>query len=152
METRLNRLNNEEREEVNYLIKNLNKSNAGNKEKDLARFGELMSKADSFNPLSSTDKLKNKEFQQEIYHKVWNEASELRNSGKLLELGKQVESSVVAIHGDYDPHPYKGVQDPLSQVIKEFKFILLKNCGHKPWIEKEARDKFYKIIRKELKK
>ena len=152
METRLNRLNNEERKEVNSLMKKINESNIKNREEELARFGKLMLKTDSFNPLSSVDDLGTENFQQEIHLKVWNEASELRKSGKLLELGKQVESSVVAIHGDYDPHPYKGVQDPLSQVIKEFKFILLKNCGHKPWIEKEARDKFYKIIRKELKK
>ena len=127
----------------------MSKSNTKNKEKELARFGELMSKADSFNFLSSMDKLKIEEFQQEIYHKVWNEASELRKRGKLLELGKQIECPVVAIHGDYDPHPYKGVKEPLSQVIKVFKFTLLRNCGHKPWIEKEARNKFYKTLEKE---
>lgn len=151
METRLNRLNNGERKEANSLIKKLSKSNAKSSEKELARFGELMSKADSFNPLSHTDKLGNEEFQQEIYHKVWSEASELRKSGELLKLVKQVECRVVAIHGDYDPHPYKGVKEPLSQVVKEFKFILLKNCGHKPWIEKEAKNKFYKTLEKELK-
>ena len=94
------------------------------------------------------DKLKSEEFQQDIYHKVWNEASELRKSGKLLELGKQIECPVVVIHGDYDQPTYRGVKEPLSQVVKEFKFILLKKCGHKPWIEREARNKFYKIIKK----
>jgi len=150
METRLNRLNNKEGKEANSLIKKLSKPNAKNKEKELARFGELMSKADSFNPLSSTDKLENEDFQQDIYHKVWDEASELRKSGELLELGKQIECPVVAIHGDYDPHPYKGVKEPLSQIVEEFKFILFKNCGHKPWIEKEARNEFYKTLEKEL--
>jgi len=151
IKTRLNRLNNEERKEAKYLIKKLSESNTKNKEKELAKFGKLMSKADSFNPLSSTDKLENEDFQQEIYHKVWREASELRKSGELLELGKQVECPVVAIHGDYDPHPYKGVKEPLSQVVKEFRFVLLEKCGHKPWIEKEVRNKFYKILEKELK-
>ncbi len=65
-------------------------------------------------------------------------------------MGKRIECPVVAIHGDYDPHPPEGIQGPLSPILKDFRFILLKNCGHLPWIEREARDLFYKILREEL--
>ena len=81
---------------------------------------------------------------------MWKDAAELRSSGKLLELGKQIECPVVAIHGDYDPHPTEGVWKPLSAVLNSFRFILLENCGHMPWIERQARDKFYKILKEEL--
>ena len=57
---------------------------------------------------------------------------------------------MVAIHGDYDLHPYAGVKKPLSKIMNDFKFILLKNCGHKSWIEREEKSHFYKIIKKEL--
>jgi pimeloyl-ACP methyl ester carboxylesterase len=57
---------------------------------------------------------------------------------------------VVAIHGDYDPHPFEGVQQPLSLVISDFRFILLKNCGHYPWIERDAKKRFYEILHEEL--
>jgi pimeloyl-ACP methyl ester carboxylesterase len=78
------------------------------------------------------------------------DAEELRRSGKLLKYGKHIKCPVVAIHGDYDPHPALGVQKPLSAILKNFRFILLKNCGHKPWVERQAKDEFYGILKEEL--
>jgi len=57
---------------------------------------------------------------------------------------------VAAIHGDYDPHPADGVEKSLSAVLKDFRFFQLKNCGHMPWIERQARDSFLEILNKEL--
>jgi pimeloyl-ACP methyl ester carboxylesterase len=57
---------------------------------------------------------------------------------------------VVAIHGDYDPHPTEGVREPLSKVLKDFRFIMLEHCGHLPWIEREAREGFFELLRGEL--
>jgi pimeloyl-ACP methyl ester carboxylesterase len=79
-----------------------------------------------------------------------NDAVELRRSGELLKLGRQIQCPVVAIHGDYDPHPHEGIKKPLSTVLGNFRFILLKNCGHMPWIEKEAKGAFYEILKEEL--
>ena len=44
----------------------------------------------------------------------------------------------MAIHGDYDPHPASGVKEPLSRILRDFRFILLDHCGHTPWKEVEA--------------
>jgi pimeloyl-ACP methyl ester carboxylesterase len=74
----------------------------------------------------------------------------LRRSGKLLEMGKEITVPVVAIHGDYDSHPAEGVEKPLSAILKDFHFILLEKCGHKPWIERQARERFYTILEGEL--
>lgn len=90
------------------------------------------------------------DFRADIFESVWKEAAELRRSGKLLEFVNDIKCPVVAIHGDYDPHPAEGVQKPLSAILKNFRFILLDRCGHKPWIEKAAREKFFKLIRNEL--
>ncbi|MDD5072821.1 MAG: alpha/beta hydrolase [Candidatus Omnitrophica bacterium] len=90
------------------------------------------------------------DFRVDIFESVWKEASELRRSGKLLEFVKDIRCPVVAIHGDYDPHPAEGVQKPLSAILKNFRFILLDHCGHKPWIEKEAREKFFELLKNEL--
>jgi len=57
---------------------------------------------------------------------------------------------IVAIHGDYDPHPAEGVKDPLSRILKNFRLVTLKNCGHEPWIERHAKDRFYRILKEEL--
>jgi len=94
------------------------------------RFGELMDKADSFDPLPHDSETV--PGSPDIYQKVWTEASKMRRSGKLLNLGKMIRCPVVAIHGDYDPHPAVGVQEPLSRVLQDFRFILLEKCATIP--------------------
>ncbi|MHC1609619.1 MAG: alpha/beta fold hydrolase [Candidatus Methanofastidiosia archaeon] len=148
MKTRLNRLSEDDKEKLNSLMELLNDPNSKNKEVLMKDFGKLISKADSYQPISHDDNVL--EFQLNIYQKVWKEASKLRSSKKLLDYGKKIQCPVIAIHGDYDPHPFEGVKISLSKTIKNFKFILLKNCGHYPWYEKLAKDKFYEILKNEL--
>ena len=56
---------------------------------------------------------------------------------------------MTAIHGDYDPHPAAGVAGPLAGVLPDFRFILLRHCGHTPWREQEAREEFYGTLAEE---
>ncbi len=148
METRLNRLNEADKLKVHSLKHALNDSNLENKNVAMAQFGKLMAQADSFDPLPFDNE--ELDVQYEIYQCVWQEAEELRESGKLLEQGKKIRCPVVAIHGDYDSSPPEGIEEPLSKILKDFRFILLNNCGHYPWIERTAKDNFYEIIKNEL--
>jgi pimeloyl-ACP methyl ester carboxylesterase len=150
METRLSRLGKEEKSKTLALMKTLNGPTIKDKNIPFARLGKLISKADSYNPLPHDNEVP--ECQYEVHQSVWKQARELRGCGKLLKLGKQIQCPVVGIHGDYDPHPCEGVEEPLSLVLKDFQFITLKNCGHRPWIERDARDRFYRILKEELRK
>jgi pimeloyl-ACP methyl ester carboxylesterase len=146
---RLNRLTENERIEAFHLMDVVNGDASGDKDKSMARLAGLYVKADAY---ALIPEFKNEvlEFSEEINRKVWGEAKKLRTSGELLEMGKKIKCPVVAIHGDYDPHLTAGVKDPLSRVLKDFKFILLEKCGHEPWLERYTRDEFYKILRKEI--
>jgi pimeloyl-ACP methyl ester carboxylesterase len=146
--TRLSRLSEEEREEALCLMETLSDPTTLDKNTPMVRLGELISMADSFDPLPHRSEIL--ECQHDIYQSVWEQATELRSSGKLLELGKGIQCPVIAIHGDYDPHPAEGIKGPLSRTLKDFRFILLEKCGHCPWIERNARDKFYSILKKEV--
>ena len=148
METRLSRLNEEEKKEVFSLMEILNSPETDNESTAMTKLGKLMNKTDTYASLPHNGETLN--CQQEVFQKVWPEANELRKSGKLLQLGKQIICPVVAIHGDYDPHPPEGVKDPLSRILKNFRLVTLKNCGHEPWIEPYAKDKFYKVLKEEL--
>ena len=148
MKTRLSRLGEEGRAEALSLMEALNNPAIGDKNTPFARLGKLIGEADSYDPLPYDSEVL--ECQYDIYQNVWKQASELRSSGKLLELGKKIQCPVVAIHGDYDPHPSEGVKGPLSRVLKDFRFILLDNCGHHPWLERTARDRFYNILKNEV--
>lgn len=148
MKTRLSRMNGQDKKEMVFLSKALESQNAQEKNQAMARFGELMIKADAYAILPHLNEAL--ECRYDIYQKVWPEADQLRNSGELLEMGRKIKCPVTVIHGDYDPHPYKGVKDPLSRVLKDFKFILLEKCGHDPWLERYAQDRFYDVLRKEI--
>ncbi|UCC59965.1 MAG: alpha/beta hydrolase [Dehalococcoidia bacterium] len=148
METRLGRLGPEAREETVLLMDALNDPSVEDKNTLMARLGELLSRADSYDPLPHDDEVL--ECQYDIFQSVWEQARVLRSSGKLLEFGEGIQCPVIAIHGDYDPHPYEGVRTPLFRVLRDFRFILLERCGHRPWIERSARERFFAILKAEL--
>ena len=148
METRLCRLSEVEQKEALSLMSVLN-SNSIN-ENSFARFGELMFKADSLDALPLENFASEDSPDAHIYQQVWREASKLRSTGELLKLGVSIQCPVAAIHGDYDPHPAEGIKEPLSRVLRYFRFILLEQCGHYPWLERNARDNFYLTLRSEI--
>lgn len=133
-ETRLNRLSEEQRTEFESIIRILGDPAAEDKNTAFTQLRALASKADAYDPI--TDKSETVGCRADIFQSVWPDAEELRSSSKLLKLGEYINCPVVAIHGNYDPHPAEGIQKPLSGILKRFRFVLLKNCGHKPWIER----------------
>ena len=146
-ETRLARLPATERHALKALIAGLDDPHGDNDEALFARIGTLCTRADAYDPMKDTTRI---DFDHDQFRTVWPEAASLRRSGDLLKLGKQIRCPVVAIHGDHDPHPALGVQGPLTEVLSDFRFYLLAHCGHKPWIERQARDRFFEILKKEL--
>jgi pimeloyl-ACP methyl ester carboxylesterase len=171
MQTRLSRMNEMDRGRVESILATLQRPGGDGRDKDrdrdrggvkdslLAELGELIGRADAFDPLElpleESDRPKvNVEAKEscraDIFASVWKEAALLRQSGELLELGRRIVCPVTAIHGDWDPHPYRGVREPLQETLKSFRFILLESCGHKPWMERRAKEKFFSVLEEEI--
>ncbi len=148
MSTRMQRLNEAEQAETITLQKKLEAPGAKHDNAALSKFGELMTKADSYDLRDDDDAAV--VCRAKIFQGVWPQASKLRGSGQLLAMSRDIRCPVVALHGDHDPHPATGVGRPLSPVLKDFRLILLKKCGHYPWREKHALDEFYDVLRREL--
>jgi pimeloyl-ACP methyl ester carboxylesterase len=146
--TRLSRLTKDQRLELEGITVALDKFSTKVPNALLYRFGEILSEADSCNLLPGHAEEIPVQF--DINQRVWGFAAAMRSSGELLRLGKRIRCPVVAIHGDYDPHPAEGVQLPLKSILKDFRFILLPQCGHAPWREKEARGLFFGYLFKEI--
>jgi pimeloyl-ACP methyl ester carboxylesterase len=146
-ETRLGRMSEEERHQMGLILEAL-ASPTRNKAALFSLYAALVSKADAFDRASDEGDIV--EFQENIYQDVWLEGVKLRRSGELLQIAKQVRCPIVAIHGDYDPHPAEGVEKPLRTAGVDFRFILLEKCGHEPWKERAAKDRFYEILINEL--
>ncbi|MBN2198967.1 MAG: alpha/beta hydrolase [Candidatus Aminicenantes bacterium] len=148
---RLARLDTDEKAELAFLEKALSLPDVADKLAVFARLEKLASQTDAFDRDTSVIRKSDRIGPRgEVFLGAWREASELRRNGKLLEFGKRISCPVAAIHGDYDPHPREGVEAPLSRVVKDFRFHLLKDCGHTPWLERRAGSRFYEVLRDEL--
>lgn len=150
-ETRWKRLNVEQREEWQAIGQALCDPITRDKDALLARLGILAASTDTYDRIPAASEPSDAFVAQgDVFQSVWEIAAEWRRSGRLLELGRHIRCPVIAFHGDYDPHPAEGVRKPLSALLKDFRFVLLKNCGHTPWLERQAKDSFYEAIQREL--
>lgn len=142
--TRMQRLPPASRAGAQALLAQLDNPAVTNKDALLAQFGTLMARADACDPANVPDE--GFHCQYDLFCGVWDEASELRRKQALIRMSREIRCPVVAIHGDFDPHPAEGVKGPLSQALPDFRFILLEKCGHRPWIERGASEEFYKTL------
>ena len=147
-EMRMSRLSALEQEDVHRLVGLLKTGSEGERVKAFARIGELLGKADAFD-LIDDDAKTECILRPDIFEQVWPEAAVLRASGELLTIAKSIRCPVVAIHGEHDCHAAAGVEKPLQRVVADFHFELLPRCGHTPWLERLARDRFFMILRRE---
>lgn len=143
-QTRMHRLHKKGQAEAQALLANLADPATADKNALLAQLGTLLARADAYDPANVPDE--GFHCQYEVFRGVWDEACELRQKQILLQMAKAIRCPVIAIHGDWDPHPAEGVNDPLARVLPDFRFVLLEKCGHRPWIERTASETFYKTI------
>jgi pimeloyl-ACP methyl ester carboxylesterase len=146
--TRMQRLTVNERTELTTLLNSLEDPAIRDTDNTFMKAADLIRKADSFSPIDLPEA--SIQCRYDIFQSIWKEAEELRNSGELLNLAVKIRCPVTVIHGDYDPHPFKGIVEPLSSRIKSFKFALLEKCGHEPWNERYAKEEFYSILMQEI--
>jgi pimeloyl-ACP methyl ester carboxylesterase len=145
---RMKRLNKKEREQAQALLSHLNDDMAKDKNRLLAELGSLLSRADAYDPANLSDE--GFHCQYDVFKGVWDEACELRQKEIILHMAKAITCPVVAIHGDTDPHPAEGVNDPLARELADFRFVLLEKCGHRPWAERYAAEEFFERLAKEI--
>jgi pimeloyl-ACP methyl ester carboxylesterase len=153
-DTRLKRLTPEERQEFIYLMDAVNRpAEEADATAQLGRLGELATKTDTYDPIPLEFHLPPPTISDkggEIYAGVWPEAAAIRRTGRLLPIVARIECPVVAIHGEYDPTPVEAVAVPLATTLRDFQMVKLEKCGHDPWRERWAVDKFYEILEGQL--
>lgn len=148
MQTRLSRLNGAEQSALRGMLDQLDDPVTMEKDAIFRQCKLLYDKAGTRDPLPHNDEAIC--YQYDTFENVWHDAKKLRQWGNLIPYGRHITCPVVAIHGDYDPHPAEGVNIPLAKTIPGFRFIMLENCGHCPWTEKNGQARFYEILAQEL--
>jgi pimeloyl-ACP methyl ester carboxylesterase len=150
LNTRLNRLSPAERAEMDRLVDRFENPDPTIRQNAFRKLGELFAGVDACDPLPKEAEHEEIVYRVDIHQALWKAADDLRKRGELLEMGKRIRCPVIALHGDYDPHPAKDVERPLSAVLPDFRFILLGKCGHVPWVERHARRPFLDILKKQI--
>lgn len=147
-ENRLKRLQGADRRTLRMLMEELDDPAGVFSAEKANRLRQLTRKTDSFDPVCSNGN--SISFQADIAKRVWQEARLWRQQGTLLRAAEKVRCPVILLHGQHDPHPAEGILMPLADVMNAFTFIMLHDCGHKPWIERRARDRFFQILEDQL--
>lgn len=148
-ENRMKRLTHDEQQQFAYLADMLNRAEPGEANVYFAPLSELAARGDSYDPIASDVYVPIPSISKkagDIYASVWPAAARIRRTGELLRLTTRIECPVLAIHGDHDPHPFEGVQTPLTATVRDFQIVILQKCGHDPWRERRAVDKFFEIL------
>ncbi len=146
---RIERLNEKERERLNEIEAQLLTAVPDEKEELFEELGDLFTNTDKYDPIDAEDETL--EVQYGIFRKVWPEFVELRDRpGYLKKEFSRINIPVAVIHGDYDPHPLEGIKPFLEDCISDVEFHILPKCGHYPWLERHARDRFFEIIYDEI--
>lgn len=118
-------------------------------DEDMEKIPNIFEKSDNY-CLENREKHQVDRTDSEMYNKVWSEAAQLRTNGELLAAFKNIKSKICFIQGQLDPHPVEGVTIPLQENGVLCETYLLKKCGHSPFMEKYAKEEFYKILIKAI--
>ncbi|MBQ7774610.1 MAG: alpha/beta hydrolase [Lachnospiraceae bacterium] len=112
---------------------------------DMEKIPKVFEKSDNYclenRELHRADKI-----DSEMHNSIWGEAAKLRTNGELLKAFKQIKSNIVLIQGENDPHPVRGLTIPLKENAIGCETYILEKCGHSPFMEKYAKESFYKIL------
>lgn len=107
-------------------------------------FGRIYTRIQSFNPFPAKREVW--DCDEVGYRETWEDALSLQERGVQPAEFTRIQSPVIMIHGDDDPHPGSLIYKSLTPFIPNIQYRELPRCGHTPWIEREAKDRFYEIL------
>ncbi len=100
-----------------------------------------------FDPINSyADKEEFEPFDIQAHQETWSDMQKLQDEGIYPNAFAAIQSPVLMLHGQYDPHPGKMIRDSLLNYLPELEYHEWERCGHSPWIEKSAREAFFSVI------
>lgn len=148
---RLSRLSEQERNEFFSLATTMRNSPYHEARSEaMAKLFRLVTKAESYALLPYEDDVL--EYQPDVNESIGREYHRLFDGNQLLRILPDIKCPVLAVHGDYDVLSAEGINGPFARLVKDFTFVMLEKCGHYPWYERYARDKFFAILRDETAK
>lgn len=80
------------------------------------------------------------------FDETWSDVLRLQSEGLYPAAFAAIRSPVLMLHGAEDPHPGRLTRDDLRAYIPHLEYRELRECGHSPWLERQARGEFFFIL------
>ena len=113
---------------------------------DMLIMQALIEKADNV-CLLKTSHARSTSIDGKMYSQVWSEAAKMRHEGRLLSAFSNIACKIYLIHGENDPHPITGIVYPLLHQNIDCETYILPKCGHSPFEEEYANERFFEIVK-----
>jgi pimeloyl-ACP methyl ester carboxylesterase len=84
------------------------------------------------------------------FDQTWDDVMRLQRQGDYPSKFSSIKLPVLMLHGAKDPHPGRQIYAGLHPYIPQMRYIECEKCGHYPWLEKFAREGFYRTLRQWL--
>ncbi len=114
----------------------------------LAVLGQIFRKIDSYDLLAADDDLQRCD--AVAHEETWQDMMRLQEEGVYPAAFSKISVPVIMMHGDFDPHPGLLIRASLKAYLPGLEYCQFKHCGHYPWLERQAHQQFYAILRKWL--
>jgi pimeloyl-ACP methyl ester carboxylesterase len=81
------------------------------------------------------------------HRETWEDMVRLQEDGTYPAAFAAIDSPVLMLHGDVDPHPGPRIRASLEPYLRRLETVELARCGHYPWLERGAREEFAGVLR-----
>jgi pimeloyl-ACP methyl ester carboxylesterase len=126
-------------------------SNAAKRDATLGELGAMYMRAESYDLIEvEGDSADGLPADEAGHVETWNDVLRLQREGIEPDAFRAITARALMIHGVVDPHPGGPTRDLLRQFIPQLEYIELDRCGHEPWRERHARDRFVECVREWL--
>ena len=85
-------------------------------------------------------------FDLTAHNETWENMQRLQDDGTYPSGFNTIDSPVLMLHGQYDPHPGQMIRNSLLPWIPQLEYHEYERCGHSPWLEKSTRDVFFNDV------
>lgn len=109
----------------------------------MKRYAALVAPLYSFDPEGSDEPLA---CDGQAFEETWNDMLRLQGEGVYPAAFSAIRCPVLMLHGSWDPHPGRMIRDSLVAHIPQLEYVEMEECGHTPWLERRARDRFFSLL------
>ena len=84
------------------------------------------------------------------HKETWEDMLRLQTGGVYPASFAAIKVPVLMVHGTFDPLPGPLILKGLQPYLPQLEYRELERCGHYPWLERGAADKFFSLVREWL--